>query len=139
MIHGSNLSEQTNEIGNIIERAADDAKKSLKKKLEDTVIDIYDELARRVDDNFSYDTCSWFKYSVAHEVKQIITGLLIGDMKTIKNLDIVSEYTFDRLHEVRMKIWETCSEGIEQSIIKEQKEQIEDLSKQVLYYRNRVY
>jgi hypothetical protein len=74
--------------------------------------------------------------SIADEVRKIMTNLLAGDIDQIKELNIIDEYTFDRLHEIRLKIWETCGNQIENSIIFEQKKQIESLRKEIKFCRN---
>lgn len=139
MIHAAALSEETQKISNIIKNVIENSKENYKEQIKSFSDDIYANLMESIDSWFSYNCFDTYRENVAYEVRKIITALLAGEQETIKQLDIVSEYTFDKLHEIRMKIWKTCSFGIEESIIKQYQEKIDYLEKEVKFYRQRDY
>lgn len=136
MIGTYSMSTETQAIADTIEKVIEDTKESMKPKLKKFSDEIFDALVNNYDCFFSMNNKDNYLLSISHEVRKIMTNLLAGDIDQIKQLNIIDEYTFDRLHEIRLKIWETCSKEIENSIIHEQKKQIESLRQEVKYARN---
>lgn len=137
MIGTYSMTTDTKNIADTIERAIYSVKEDMAKKLKGITDDIYEDLRAKFDEYFSYDNSQNYLESISHEVRNIMRDLLAGDIDQIKQLNIVSEYTFDKLHFIRLKIWETCSKDIENCIIKEQNKKIEEMRKEIKYLRQR--
>jgi len=137
MIGTYSLTTETKAIAETISNSIEDIKIEMSKHLEKITDDVYEGLVQKFQDNFAYDNEHNYLESIAYEVRQIMRDLLSGDLNQIKQLNIISEYTFDKLHLIRLKIWETCAKDIENCIISEQKKQIEELRNKVKMYINR--
>ena len=137
MIGTYSLTTDTKNIAETIANSIEDTKTEMAKSLKKITDDIYEGLVEKFQEHFAYDNEHNYLESIAYEVRQIIRDLLVGDLNQIKQLNIISEYTFDKLHLIRLKIWETCSKDIENCIISEQKKKIEELRHQVKMYQNR--
>jgi len=131
MIHGSDLSEETQKFANMLEEAGDRAKAEIAEDLHKISENIYDKTYEILDTWFSSNIKENFLQTVAYDVDRIITDFLSGKLETIKNTYITSDYTFDNLHQIRLAIWRAAGQDIEGHIIKEQEEQIEKLKKDV--------
>lgn len=110
-----------------IEKTREDFKKRTVKIAED----IQNELMLNIDCYLAENIQYLYEQNVKNEVRKVVTALLLGNDETIKKFNLDSKYTFDRLHEIRMKIWETCSTSIEGSIIEEQQNTIHLLRKKI--------
>jgi hypothetical protein len=139
MIGSYSMTTETQQIAETIERAIEDTKTQMAPELKRITENIYQGLVESFNDYFSQDNSQNYLESIAHEVRNIMKNLLAGDLNEIKDLDILSEYTFDKLHEIRLKIWETCGNELEKCIISNQKKQIEQLTKENEYLNNRSY
>ncbi len=137
MIGTYSMTTETKNIAETIEKSIDSVKGDMSKKLKSITDDIYEDLRSKFDEYFSYDNSQNYLESISYEVRNIMRDLLAGDIEQIKNLNIVSEYTFDKLHFIRLKIWETCSKDIENCIITEQNKKIEELRKEIKYLKQR--
>lgn len=137
MIGIYSMTTETKAIAETIENSIEDTKTEMAKSLKKITDDIYDGLVEKFQEHFSYDNEHNYLESIAHEVRQIMRDLLSGDLNQIKQLNIISEYTFDKLHLIRLKIWETCSKEIEDCIISEQKKKIEELRKEIKFHNTR--
>jgi hypothetical protein len=137
MIGTYSMTTDTKFIAEKISDAIESTKTEMSKELRKITDHIYDGLVEKFSDHFAYDNENNYLETIAYEVRQIMRNLLVGDINQIKQLNIISEYTFDRLHEIRLKIWETCSKEIESCIISEQNKKIEELRKQIQMYENR--
>jgi hypothetical protein len=137
MIGTYSMTTETKNIALKIEEAIEETKIEMSKKLNKITDEIYERLVTKFQDHFSYDNSQNYLESIAYEVRNIMRNLLCGDVNQIKQLNIVSEYTFDSLQEIRLKIWETCGNEIENCIISEQKKQIESLRREVKNFQDR--
>lgn len=137
MIGTYSLTLETKAIADLIENSIIESKNELAKHMEKFCNEVYDTLHNKIESHLAYDNAENFKLTIAYEVRNIMKNLLVGDLSQIKDLSILSEYTFDRLHEIRIKMWETCGEEIEKSIITEMHKQIIELKRQVENYRRR--
>jgi len=137
MIGTYSMTTETKAIAETIANAIERTKTEMSKELKKITDHIYEELVEKFNENFAYDNEHNYLESIAYEVRQIMRDLLVGDLNQIKQLNIISEYNFDKLHLIRLKIWETCSKDIENCIISEQKKNIEELKNQVQMYQNR--
>jgi len=138
MIGTYSMTTETKNIALKIGEAIESVKTEMEKDLKSITDDIYGNLVEKFNDHFSYDNENNYLESIAYEVRNIMRDLLAGDIDQIKNLDIVSEYTFDKLHCIRLKIWETCGKDIENCIISEHNKKIEELRKEIKYLKNRI-
>lgn len=135
MIGSYNLSDEVNKMADLIEEISHENKDLLSKIAKKHADDFYEIINDYINNYFNINNCENFKNSIAHEVSDIITGLLAGDKKVIDKLDLVSEYNFNDLPKIRLAIWEQCAEGIETSIIKSQEERIKDLTASLEAYQ----
>jgi hypothetical protein len=131
---GHDLSEETKtDIENQIDSAYLEIKG--KKFIDKFIDDLKENFQDYVDSYLKYDSLENYKHRLAYEVHQVMTKLLLGDIEILEALRIPTEFTFDSLHEIRLKIWEICATDIENSIINAQLKEIEQLEKDIKFYR----
>lgn len=122
----SDLSEDTvnlsNKIAEFLSTTLKDSK--IVKKFFD---DLYCEFQSTLDNYIEGDQSCNYRIRVSQEITRVINGILSGNECIIKSLELDTEYTFDDLHNVRLKIWETCSNDIQNSIINAQNSEIKYL------------
>jgi hypothetical protein len=132
MIYAHQLTEETQKLANMIEEAAHYAKDKISTEVLKNLSDkLYDNMHEVFNEWFSYNLRDNFMLRVAYEVNHILRELLNGNLEVIKNINLISDYTFDNLHEIRLGIWKAAGQDIEGSIVREQQKQIDELKKRV--------
>jgi len=129
MIHSHQLSEETKKFASMLQDAGDKARSELEEDLKKVSDGIYDRMIEHLHQWFSYNLEESYRQHIAHEVRYILRELLNGNLEYIKNINLLSHYTFDNLHEIRLAIWRAAGQDIEHSIIHEQEKQIKELER----------
>ncbi len=137
MIHSSDLTDETKKFADLLEQAGDYARKEIEEDLKKISENIYERMYETFDIWFSQNIKDNFMQSVAHEVRSIMVNFLSGNLDTIKNCNLLSDFTFDNLHNIRLAIWKAAGTDIETSIISEQDKQIDRLKREIDMLRNR--
>ena len=83
------------------------------------------------------DNLENIKLALSRECKTIIEGFLCGDEELLKETGILSDYSYGRLHEVRLAIFKACGSELQKIIINKLEAQVAALQKDVDFYRNR--
>ena len=83
------------------------------------------------------DNLENIKLALSRECKTIIEGFLCGDEELLKETGILSDYSYGRLHEVRLVIFKACGSELQKIIINKLEAQVAALQKDVDFYRNR--
>jgi len=88
-----------------------------------------------VEDYLAGDCAFNLRGAIARECETIIEAFLCGDEKILKQTNIISEYNFARLSEVRKAIWDQCADELQKIRLKELEEENERLKEDVKFYR----
>lgn len=132
MIMSHDLSEQTQQLSETIYKSADQALEKLSENFIKKISDkIYQELHDSFNCWFASNLEQNFLESVKYEVRGILSEFLSGNVDIMKKVNLLDEYTFDKLHEIRLAIWKAGSKEIEQSIISIQEKRIKDLQEKL--------
>lgn len=131
MIYSSSLTEETQKFASLLEEAGDRARAEISEDLKKVSNTIYENMMENLESWFSDHIQENFKLQVAHEVRHLLSNLLNGNLEVIKDICLLSDYTFDNLHEIRLAIWRAAGQDVEGSIIREQKKQIDELTKEI--------
>ncbi len=85
-----------------------------------------------LEDDSAYCIDRWIR----ERADSIVQGILNGETKWLKDQKIISEYTWDRIHLIRMAVLESCGDDITKKLINDLKETIDDQKKEIQQLRN---
>jgi len=122
--------ELTNSIGFFIEKTINESK--VTKNIFDS---LHDSFQNSINDWVKLNTEDTINYHICYEVEKIIRELLLGNLDTINKLRINTEYTFNDLHKIRLKIAEVCGDDLKNILIKTQEKEIKELKEEINHLR----
>ena len=131
MIYSASLTEETQKFASLLAEAGDKARAEISEDLQKASNTIYENMMESLESWFSDHISENFKLQVAHEVRYLMRNLLSGNLEVIKDICLLSDYTFDNLHEIRLAIWRAAGQDVEGSIIRQQQKQIDELTKEL--------
>ena len=126
--------EITKEIDDMFD-CIEGAKNELAKKFTSLMEEFTDTALQRFQDNIECNERYNYDRWIRDTCNSIVEGLLSGDTKWLREQRIISEYSWEKLQDVRMAILKASGVEIEASVIKSQQEEIERLKKDVKFYR----
>lgn len=130
------LSEETrSEVAKISEKVLEDIIRS--GVIEDFIKDLYDKIQKTIEAHLAVDTQVNLCRKISEEVDRVIKKLLIGDIEILKTLNLDTEYTFDSLDLIRLKIFEKFGDSISKTVVKDLQGKIGHLEKELKQYRTR--
>lgn len=123
-----------NEI-EIMVSALEQGKETISKKMKS----ILEEFTNEALENFDYYIEMEERYRYERWIRQtcdeIVSGLLAGDTRWLKNQNIISEYNWQKVQKIRLEILKSSGEEIKDCFINGLQEEIEQLKKDRDFYR----
>lgn len=126
-----NIKNEIDVMISSLESARDEMQKKFKSIFDEYVSESFDRFYNCIECDTRYNFDRWIRQTC----DEIIEGLLAGDTKWLKHQNIISEYNWEKLNKVRIAIWEANGGEIANSLIAVQKNEIEELSKQIKVLR----
>lgn len=120
-----------------IERQVETSFGEVKPIVEKFADDVKDKIWSDIEYYMASDCASNLRTEIEREVGNIIDLLLVGDKQALQATNIISEYTFGRLPEIRQAIFDTCGTELQKQIISDKDEEIENLKSQIKALRDR--
>lgn len=126
-----NIKNELNDLFSSMEKSSSDIEKKFKSLLEDFIQQSWNNFDEYLQNDARYGYERWIRQTC----NEIIEGLLSGETKWLKNQNIISEYNWEKIQKIRLKIWETAGGEIANSTIKALQDEVERLKKDVKHYR----
>lgn len=118
------------------------SKSGIEKKFKCLLQEFVEESWNNFDDYLTTDARYRYEHWIRQTCDEIIESLLSGETRWLKDQHIISEYTWEKLQKVRLKIWETAGGEIANCTINALQKEIEYLkeqNKRLSDYRNNHY
>lgn len=130
------LTKQVDEKETSIEEVVTGALDGVKERVNKFVDGVCDEIWTRIENHLACDASSNIRSTIARECESIIEAFLAGDKETMEKTNIISEYNFGRLPEVRDAIWAQCASDIEKARTEYLEKEVKNLREHNSILRN---
>lgn len=131
------LKEPTDKTLESMESVIEKSLDGMRPKVEKFLDDVRGNLWGDFESYLIADNMENIRLAISRECQTIIEAFLCGDIEILKQTMILSDYTYGRLHEVRMAIFKVCGDDLQKSIVEELEDKINRLKKDVEFYRER--
>lgn len=131
------LKEPTDKALETIESTVQKSFKHLTPQVDKFINNVRDKLWHDFENFLITDNMENIRLTISRECQTIIEAFLCGDVETLKQTMILSDYTHSRLHEVRMAIFKTCGDELQKTIVQELEDKVNRLQRDVEFYRER--